>query len=288
MSKKTSFELTRFLIIIFSVFSIVEVRSQVKQVISKDSLNKIDLKGKKQGAWKKYYSNGKLRYEGQFKDDMPYGQFNYYYETALKDKDQIKSVSVYYNGGKASHTVHYFPQGKKLAEGNYIGTNKDSLWKYYNEVGILVSEEFYKGNKKNGVWKVFYYDTGKISEEETWKDDELTGPAKEYFDNGKVKVEKKYDNGKLQGIYYVYDTNGNAIYAGKYDKGIKTGTWVELRSNGTQKIQDTYKNGKLIKHVDLRTKEEKADEDIVDPGKGNTKFDDPEKSNKTQENYEFK
>ena len=56
---------------IFSIFTFF--------LFSQD-LNKTDANGKKQGDWKKYYENGFVRYQGQFKDDKPVGTFNYYYD----------------------------------------------------------------------------------------------------------------------------------------------------------------------------------------------------------------
>ena len=59
--------------------------------------NIIDDNGQKQGKWIKKYENGLNRYTGQFKNDIPYGLFHYYYESGelrieknifIKDKRQ--------------------------------------------------------------------------------------------------------------------------------------------------------------------------------------------------------
>jgi antitoxin component YwqK of YwqJK toxin-antitoxin module len=42
-------------------------------------VNKLDANGKKTGVWKKYYENGKLWYEGSFKDGKPIGFMKRYY-----------------------------------------------------------------------------------------------------------------------------------------------------------------------------------------------------------------
>ena len=236
--------------------------AQTKPALN-DSINKLDAKFKKQGIWKKYYSNGKMRYEGQFKDDNPYGQFKYYYE----EDGKLKTISDFYNNGKSTHTTHYFNTGKIEAKGNYFDNKKDSLWVYYNEAGVKVSEEFYKNNQKNGIWRIFYYDTGTISEETTWKDGVKNGPAKEYYDNGKLKVEKNFLNNLLDGVYHVYDYNGALVGAGKFSKNLKEGLWVTLRPDGTTKVKYNYKAGVLLKMEDLRTPEEKAKEVINDEGK---------------------
>ena len=42
--------------------------------------NITDSKGLKQGEWRKVDANGKVIYEGRFKDNIPQGVFTYYYE----------------------------------------------------------------------------------------------------------------------------------------------------------------------------------------------------------------
>ena len=42
------------------------------------SINNVDAKGYKQGIWTKTHDNGSVRYQGQFRDNIPYGIFNYY------------------------------------------------------------------------------------------------------------------------------------------------------------------------------------------------------------------
>mgnify|MGYP003309605133 CR=1 FL=1 len=45
------------------------------------SINEVDKKGRKQGEWIKKYDNGVVIYKGEFKDDMPIGEFRRFYET---------------------------------------------------------------------------------------------------------------------------------------------------------------------------------------------------------------
>ena len=45
------------------------------------NINTVDVKGKKQGQWIKNYKNKKIRYSGQFNEDIPQGIFKYYYKS---------------------------------------------------------------------------------------------------------------------------------------------------------------------------------------------------------------
>ena len=50
------------------LFALVDLNAQ----------NTVDAKGRKQGRWSKTYADGKLKYEGEFKDDCEVGDFKYY------------------------------------------------------------------------------------------------------------------------------------------------------------------------------------------------------------------
>ena len=58
---------------VFLTFSCINVMGQ--------KYNNIDKQGRRQGKWIEYFDNGKVRFEGQFKDDFPIGEFVYYDES---------------------------------------------------------------------------------------------------------------------------------------------------------------------------------------------------------------
>lgn len=66
--------------------------------------------GMRQGGWKHYYlSNGELRFEGEFFEDLPEGK----------------------------HTW-YFDSGRKMLEGNYVSGVQEGEWRRYYEDGTLM------------------------------------------------------------------------------------------------------------------------------------------------------
>jgi hypothetical protein len=93
------------------------------QVFKGDTINCEDVKGLKQGVWKKYYRNNTLCSETMFTNNKPSGISRTWYESGkLKaevffDKDQIH--------GKG---ISYYESGKVLAKGNYFDLKKDSTW----------------------------------------------------------------------------------------------------------------------------------------------------------------
>ena len=44
------------------------------------AINQTDAKGLKQGFWKAKFDNGRIKYEGYFKDNHPVGELKRYYE----------------------------------------------------------------------------------------------------------------------------------------------------------------------------------------------------------------
>ena len=107
------------------------------------AVNQKDAQGHKQGPWQRNWAeSSQLRYTGQFKNDKPVGDFIYYSTTG-----KVESRIDHYVGSDAAHAKHFHPDGKLLAEGRYVGEDKDSTWNYYDTDGILRSTEHWKKGK---------------------------------------------------------------------------------------------------------------------------------------------
>jgi len=166
-------------------------------------INKTDAKGKKQGEWKKYYDNGLVRYQGQFKDDKPYGTFNYYYETGKP------SIIMNYDGNIA-RTIAFYDEGKLKAKGNYVNQKKDSIWNYYSSAGYKISEELYVNGLRQGK-VVNFFEDGKIAEEKEFVNDFEDGEWIQYYEDGKIRMKATYKKGSLEGKTYYYDRCGKKM-----------------------------------------------------------------------------
>lgn len=201
----------------------------------------VDASGKKQGYWKKKDDKtNKLVYEGLFKDDKPQGVFKYYYPF-----DSVKVIMNFKQDGKIAYSTMFHPTGKKMAYGKYISEQKDSVWTYYDDKGVLISRESYAGGKKNGK-EIIYFPDGVVSEERNYKMDVQDGPFKLYFEKNVVKGEGTYVNGNIEGKNSYYYPNGIAAATGYYKNGKKTGPWIYRESNGKVKEKELYtKTGDL-------------------------------------------
>jgi antitoxin component YwqK of YwqJK toxin-antitoxin module len=227
------------LILSFSCFS--------QELFNKD-FNKVDPDGRRQGHWKVYDVNGALKFEGNFKDNVPVGEFKYYYPNG-----KTKAISHFFNDGRDSRTRVFSQQGYLMAEGKYSDRKKDSVWLYYSDFdGVLLSEEVYENTVPHGLWKT-YYDNGNLAEEITYARGEKHGPWKQYFTDGSVKLKANYVEGKLEGLMVVFHLNGQVNLSGNYIHNFKDGTWMYFNDHAETVRKEVYDRGTLISTEEYET-----------------------------------
>jgi antitoxin component YwqK of YwqJK toxin-antitoxin module len=202
--------------------------------------NKLDAQGKKDGAWRKLDSLGRIQYEGQFRHGVPYGEFRYFYDTG-----KTRTISQISDDGNTSKTNNFHPNGMKMAEGTYIKKLKEGEWNYYDENGILISKESYVAGKKSGNSYTFFSD-GKLLEEKHFESDVQVGPWKQYFTDGGIKTNAEYVKGKIEGTATFYYPGGKVMARGNYLHNLKHGVWTFMSEEGKKQKEDTYEMGYLV------------------------------------------
>jgi antitoxin component YwqK of YwqJK toxin-antitoxin module len=203
--------------------------------------NQTDDKGWKQGYWRKYDEMGHVLYEGQFKNNIPLGEFKYYYPNG-----SVRAILIMFNDGKESHSQLFHRNGKLMAKGKYFQQKKDSIWNYYSEHdGILLSTEIYIKTVKQGVWKNYYPDA-KVAEEFTYENNIRHGSWKQFYTDGSLKLEGIYVNDNKEGVFKMFHYNGNVEVSGFYHNDLKDGLWIEYNDTNKKIKEEEYKMGKLI------------------------------------------
>lgn len=210
-------------------------------------LNVVDANGKKQGVWKKYYPNTKiLDYEGTFKNDIPVGEFIYYFKNG-----KIKAKMNFKNNGTISYSTVYHEDEANLpmASGKYINQKKDSVWNYWGPSGRISMTETYSGGVLNGK-KVIYYvpeiegDTSiVIAQNLYFKDGLKEGEQKEFFDNGVLKYKAIYVKDKIVGEVITYAPSGIIALKDNYVNGEKEGWCYAYDENGLELNKIYYHSG---------------------------------------------
>lgn len=202
-------------------------------------LNQTDSQGRKQGHWIKKYTNGKIMYEGFFRDDHPAGEFKRYYENEV-----LKSILVFSSDGTEAEAVLYYPNGYKASEGRYSRQQKNGKWRFFSAVteGLLISEEEYKNDKING-WQIKYYPDSVIAEKQHYSAGIKDGDWIKYHPNGSMHFKTTYENGRLNGKFEAFFENGTTEVLGQYKNNRKEGTWIIYDKNGNIKFKTEYISG---------------------------------------------
>ncbi|MEI7501134.1 MAG: toxin-antitoxin system YwqK family antitoxin [Bacteroidota bacterium] len=221
-----------FIFILSTIFSF--------SVFGQDTLNRTDINGLKQGFWCKRDSAGRTIYEGRFKNGIPAGEFRYYYPNG-----KVKTVSILSDYGKRAFTISYFPNGQKMAAGNYLNEKKDSTWLFFSESnGSLVSEEQYCSGLIDGVSKVFNPEGG-LSEVHYYKKGVRDGLWEQYYLDGKIKLRATYKAGEKHGLFQTFYNSGQLMFEGGYKFGHQDGTWIYYNEDGSISKKEIYEIGRF-------------------------------------------
>lgn len=236
INKSMHSKLFRFLI--FSLFILLTSGLYSQQ-------NQTDQLGRKQGKWVKYKDGVKF-YEGEFKDDKPVGEFLRYYQSG-----RLSSKSVFSKEGSHCMTEIYYDKRKNplKAKGIYIDQQKDSIWVYYNNEGILVNEESYRNGVPHGIWKLYNY-FGALVKETPYVDGKIEGMQKEFFETGELKRSMQFVKDSLQGDFRVYFPDESLRIKGQFNQGMQDLEWYYYNEDGSVEFIEYYEMGSLIKRTD--------------------------------------
>ena len=113
-----------------------------------EKINRKDKNGWKQGVWKDFYDNGKVKLDGRYLDDKKDGYFKEY-----DKKGSLVSTSKYVKGvlqkdvpelAKVDIRKDYYPNGKIKSIGGYKDSLPQGPHRQYNEEGEIVSAKIYE------------------------------------------------------------------------------------------------------------------------------------------------
>lgn len=250
-------------------------------IIDRENINRTDKNGLKQGRWKYFYDDGKVKLEGIYRDDKRNGYFKEYDEKGMlidiakyvnderqEETPELVKLDVktdYYPNGRPKTVASYkadvpegirrdydstgkvissftYKEGKIISEGIIDDEGvKDGPWKEFYESGQLRAEGMYALGNKIGRWR-FYHENGSIEQEGTFNNQgNPEGPWKWFYDDGKILREENYRNGLSDGVYTEYDETGKVITQGEFVDGLEEGFWKF--EYGDTREEGTYKAG---------------------------------------------
>ena len=180
------------------------------------------LNGKRHGSFVKYFINGQIKLECNYKNGEIGGAYKLYYENG-----QIEKNCNYINDKLDGVYKSYYENRQIKLDCNFINGAFDGVYKSYYENGNLKKQSHYKNGVQVGESSSFYVDKSKFRVV-NFANGKHVGVVKEYFENGNLKFLQ--DKNK----YTFYDEDNN-IKCEIHTKGYYDfiGTWKNYREDGT-------------------------------------------------------
>ena len=139
--------------------------------------------------------------------------------------------------------------GKENTAIDLSNKREEIIERYENGNKRLVVTYVGKGSQEQVIKKSTYYKTGKIKEEENYKQNELNGPYYEYYRNGQISVRANFVDGLKNGDYTEYYYDGTIWETGRFINGDYDGEYNTYFADGNLKSKEIYKNGDRIEAV---------------------------------------
>jgi len=196
--------------------------------------------GLKEGNWKEYYPDGKLKSIGNYISDKKNGNWKYYYPSG-----QLEQMGVYNNSLTDSIWNWYYPDGKLLRKEIFLNGLADGMMTEYDQTGNIITQGDYIEGKEEGFW---FYIVGDSREEGDYAEGMRNGKWKSYYGSSHLSFEGKFVDDLPNGEHIWYWDNGKVKKQGKYTMGRKNGDWKKYDYNGQVFIIISYQVGKEIKY----------------------------------------
>jgi len=250
-------------------------------IINRESINRFDRNGLKQGRWKYFYDDGSLRMEGSFRNGKREGFFKtydqhgnlidikkYVDDEEVIDAPEISALQViteYYETGVVSRITtlrNGIPEGVSreynedgtvaqaivYAAGSIIGKGimneegkREGAWEEYYVNGNIRARGSYINDFKIGEW-VYYHENGQLEQKGDYDENgKPIGKWVWYYDNGNLWREEFFINGLRDGLVTEFDPSGNIISEGEYFEGLEEGKWIYNFEN--HRIEGSYSAG---------------------------------------------
>jgi antitoxin component YwqK of YwqJK toxin-antitoxin module len=229
-------------------------------LVSRERINRYDGKKMKQGSWKEFYPDGRIKNEKNYADNLLNGYYKEYdnkgkltltmlydkgaiVKSDVDDQPEIEIANKYDSAGKLIYSGPYrdsIPVGVHRKFGP-DGKITDAF--IYNDNGLLLSEGIVdEAGRYNGKWKDLYPD-GKTMAEGQYTDSRRTGQWKFYNEAGKVIQTGSYNVGRPDGIWKWFYESGALLREEEYFQGEREGGYVEYSPAGDVIAQGQYVAG---------------------------------------------
>lgn len=196
--------------------------------------------GQKEGNWKEFYPDGKLKATGSYTKDERKGLWKFYFTTG-----QLEQVGAYLNGHPDSTWRWFHSNGQLMREEFFYEGLSDGMMTEYNARGKIIIQGDNIEGKREGKW---FYDEGDNRDEGEYVEDMRNGLWQSFYPDGSVSYKGKYIEDLPNGKHTWYWDNGKIKQEGSYVMGRKNGDWKKFDTEGFLVIVISFTNGKEVKY----------------------------------------
>lgn len=203
----------------------------------------VDDQGRKQGPWKEFYTDGKLKSKGEYKDNLKIRKWEYYFTNG-----KIEQEGSYLRGRAEGEWIWYHKNRQILRQEEYVDGFRDGPFVEYGDTASVITQGSYIEGLKDGEW---IYQLNDYREKGSYFDGLRTGEWTHYqkTETGEIVIFSGiYENGLENGLHVYYYNNGKEKRRGKYSAGKKEGIWDYYQKNGKKLISIEYAGGVEIKY----------------------------------------
>ncbi len=250
---------------------------------NEETINRYDKEGNKQGVWKEFFDDGKVKWEGKYAGGKLDGVVKEY-----NQKGGLKQLEKFDMGiaDEKSEDIQFFeltkqirPDGSMLVGGftdgkkqgvfraydslgnlmmtysykNDIKTaegmidslgNKIGEWLYFYETGELMVKGMFVNGIREKEW-LFYYKDGTLQQKGNYSAGKPQGLWKWWYPNKQLLREETFRKGKEDGEVIEYDSLGNVITHGEFVDGMREGKWYYNVNDHTEEgeFRDNERHG---------------------------------------------
>lgn len=192
--------MSKYIGILILFFSVSLMKSQSWELFGKDTINKIDVEGRKQAKWivmgkhkpGTCYKPEQKAEEGKYKDNKKTDLWVEYYCNA-----NMKNKLTFLNGKPDGYAQMFHENGKISEEGNWKNNRWVGNYKLYYDNGQIQHEFIFSPTGKREGPQKYFYDNGQLAIEGNFSNGKESGIIKEYYENGDQKAEKNFADGNV-------------------------------------------------------------------------------------------
>lgn len=234
---------------------------QVFTGFSQETLvNQRDEQGRRQGHWRGTFTNGVLRYQGQFVNDQPEGTFRYYYPDGA-----LRAELHHDTARELVPAVYFHKNNQPMATGQFKNNQRTGLWRFFSEAGVKLAENEYAEGQLEGK-SITFFPSGEVAETVEYKSGLKDGSWQQFFEDGKVRLLASYENNELSGAFQLFYEDGKDHLVAFYASNLPHESWKFYTKEGELEKEVFYQHGVIVNEIIYIEREEEITIPLIPDG----------------------